>query len=209
MKMNGGHDHGNNGKHANNGNNEELRIVPPRGDYRTLLSYRKSEVVYQITYRFCEKHLKKGDRTVDQMIQAARSGKQNIIEGSKAAIVSKETEIRLTNVARASLEELLEDYRDYLNTHNLPIWDKQSREANYVRQLGKAVPLSFEIFREFTETRPANVVANIAICLIHQTNYLLDQQIRRLEKDFLQNGGLRERMTQARLQARSQQKNRK
>ena len=172
-----------------------------------MFSDRKSEVVYQITYRFCEKHLRKGDRTVDQMIQAARSGKQNIIEGSKAAIVSKETEIRLTNVARASLEELLEDYRDYLNTHNLPIWDKQSREANYVRQLGKTSPLSFEIFREFTETRPANVVANIAICLIYQTNYLLDQQIRRLEKDFLQNGGLRERMTQARLQARSQQKN--
>ena len=202
--MNDDLDHGNNGKHANN---ETLRIVPPRGDYRTLFSYQKSEVVYQITYRFCEKHLKRGDRTVDQMIQAARSGKQNIIEGSKAAIVSKETEIRLTNVARASLEELLEDYRDYLNTHNLPIWDKQSREANYVRQLGKTSPLSFEIFREFTETRPANVVANIAICLIYQTNYLLDQQIRRLEKDFLQNGGLRERMTQARLQARSQQKN--
>ena len=121
--------------------------------------------------------------------------------------VSQQSEIRLTNVARASLEELLEDYRDYLNTHNLPIWDKQSREANYVRQLGKTSPLSFEIFREFTETRPANVVANIAICLIYQTNYLLDQQIRRLEKDFLQNGGLRERMTQARLQARSQQKN--
>jgi four helix bundle suffix protein len=170
-----------------------------------LFSYQKSEVIYQITYRFCEKHLKKGDRTVDQMIQAARSGKQNIIEGSKAATASKETEIRLVSVARASLEELLEDYRDYLTVRNLVVWDKQSREASYVRELGKTSPLSFEVFREFTETRSAEVVANIAICLIYQATYLLDQQLRSLEQNFLKEGGLRERMTQARLQARDQQ----
>ena len=182
-------------------------ILPPRGDYQTLLSYQKSEVIYQITYRFCERFLKKGDRTVDQMVQAARSGKQNIVEGSKAATTSKEMEIKLTNVARASLEELLEDYRDYLRVRDLRIWDKQSREAAYARKLGKTSPLSFEVFREFTDTRPAEVVANISICLIHQANYLLDQQLKALEKSFLKDGGLRERMTRARLQARDQQRN--
>jgi four helix bundle suffix protein len=112
-------------------------------------------------------------------------------------------EIKLTNVARASLEELLEDYRDFLKVRDLRIGEKESREAAYARKLGKISPLSFEVFREFTETRPAEVVANIAICLIHQANYLLDQQLRRLEKDFLKEGGLRERMTQARIQART------
>ena len=93
-------------------------------------------MVYQITYRFCQRFLKKGDRTVDQMVQAARSGKQNIVEGSKAATTSKEMEIKLTNVARASLEELLEDYRDYLRVRDLRIWDKKSREAAYVAEAG-------------------------------------------------------------------------
>jgi four helix bundle protein len=117
-------------------------VLPPRGDYQTLISYQKSEVVYQITYRFCERFLKKGDRTVDQMVQAARSGKQNIVEGSKAATTSKEMEIKLTNVARASLEELLEDYRDYLKVRDLPVWDKQSREAAYARKIAsRAVSL--------------------------------------------------------------------
>ena len=182
-------------------------ILPPRGDYQTLLSYQKSEVIYQITYRFCEKHLKKGDRTIDQMVQAARSGKQNIVEGSKAATTSKEMEIKLTNVARASLEELLEDYRDFLKVRDFTIWDKDSKEALYVRKLGHSSPASYETYRNYMDTRPAEVVANIAICLIHQANYLLDQQLKRLEKDFLKDGGLRERMTRARLQARDEQRN--
>ena len=148
----------------------------------------------------------RGDRTVDQMVQAARSGKQNIIEGSKAATTSKETEIKLTNVARASLEELLEDYRDYLRVRDLRIWDKASREAKFARKLGLKSPLTFEDFREFTETRPAEVVANIAICLINQANYLLDHQLKGLEDAFLKDGGLRERMTRARLKARDAQK---
>jgi four helix bundle suffix protein len=184
-------------------------IIPPRGDYHTLLSYQKSEVVYEITYRFCKRFLTKGDRTIDQMVQAARSGKQNIVEGSKAATTSKEMEIKLTNVARASLEELLEDYRDFLRVRDLRMWDKQSREAQYARKLGMTSPLSFEIFRNFTETRSAEVVANIAICLIHQANYLLDQQLKSLEKTFLHDGGLRERMTRARLEARDQQRNKR
>jgi four helix bundle suffix protein len=188
---------------------EGQRILPPCGDYRALLSYQKSQVIYEITYRFCQRFLKKGDRTVDQMIQAARSGKQNIVEGSKAATTSKETEIKLTNVARASLEELLEDYRDFLRVRDLFIWDKDSTEARYVRKLSAQPTLSFGSFREFTETRPAEVVANIAICLINQANYLLDRQLKGLEKSFLQNGGLRERMTKARLKARDEQRNMK
>ncbi len=148
------------------------------------------------------KFLSRGDRTIDQMIQSARSGKKNILEGSKAALTSKETEIKLTNVARASLEELLDDYKDFLRARDLRIWEKDSTEARYVRQLGRKTPQTFEDYREFVETRPSEVLANIALCLIHQTNYLIDQQLRRLEHDFLAEGGLRERMTRARLQAR-------
>ncbi len=184
---------------GNYGNNENNGILPPRGDYRTLLSYQKSEVIYEITFRFCGRFLKKGDRTIDQMVQAARSGKQNIVEGSKAAATSKEMEIKLTNVARASMEELLEDYHDYLRVRDMIIWDKESPQAAYARKMGKTVPLSFEVFREIIETRTADVVANIAICLIHQANYLLDQQLKSLGKNFVKTGGLRERMTQARL----------
>ena len=183
-------------------------IIRPRGDYQTLISYQKSEVVYEITYRFCKRFLSKGDRTIDQMVQAARSGKQNIVEGSKAATTSKEMEIKLTNVARASLEELLEDYRDFLRVRDLRMWDKQSKQAQYVRKLGMTSPLTFEAFRTFTETRSAEIVANIAICLIHQANYLLDQQLKGLEKTFLQEGGLRERMTRARMEYRKGQRGR-
>ncbi len=179
-------------------------FIPPHGNYEELLSYRKAEVVYDLTYRFCQRFLSKGDRTIDQMVQAARSGKQNIAEGSKASGTSKEMEIKLTNVARASLEELLGDYRDYLRVRGLRLWDKNSKEAVFVRRLGQKSHVTYETYREFCETRPAEVVANIAICLIHQTNYLLDRQIRRLEQDFVRQGGLRERMTRARLQYRNQ-----
>ena len=145
----------------------------------------------------------KRDRTVDQMVQATRSGKQNILEGSQASGTSKEAEIKLINVARASLEELLEDYRDFLRVRTLVLWDKDSREARFVRRLGSRSNRSYESYRTYIETRPAQVVANILICLIHQTNYLLDQQLRQLEKVFLKEGGLRERMTRARLSTRS------
>ncbi|MBS1786678.1 MAG: four helix bundle protein [Acidobacteria bacterium] len=181
-------------------------FIPPHGHYQELLSYRKAEVVYDVTFHFCKRFLKRGDRTIDQMVQAARSGKQNIVEGSKASGTSKEMEIKLTNVARASLEELLMDYQDFLRVRDLAIWDKDSEEALYVRKLGKRNPMTFELFREFCETRSAGVVANIAICLIHQTNYLLDQQIRRLEQDFIKEGGLRERMTKVRLQERNRKR---
>jgi four helix bundle suffix protein len=137
------------------------------------------------------------------MVQAARSGKQNIVEGSKASGTSKEMEIKLTNVARASLEELLVDYRDFLRVRDLRLWEKDSKEALFVRRLGHGSHTTYETYREFCDTRPAEVVANIAICLIHQANYLLDQQIRRLEQDFVKEGGLRERMTRARLRQRN------
>ena len=184
-------------------------FIPAHGGYRDLLSYRKAAIVYDATVRFCERFLSPRDRTVDQMTQAARSGKQNIVEASMASATSKETEIKLTNVARASLEELLEDYRDFLRVRDWPLWDKDSREALYVRRLGSDPDTSYESYRTYIETRPPEVVANILICLIHQTNYLLDQQIRRLEHDFLRDGGLRERMTRARLQERDRQRARR
>jgi four helix bundle suffix protein len=192
--------------HDSHTSHDSHPILPPRGDYQTLLSFQKAEVVYDITFRFAHKFLSRGDRTIDQMIQSARSGKKNILEGSKAALTSKETEIKLTNVARASLEELLDDYKDYLRARDLPIWDKDSKEAQYARKLGRKTPQTFEDYREFVETRPPEVIANIALCLINQTNYLIDHQLRRLEMDFLKEGGLRERMTRARLQVRDQQR---
>jgi four helix bundle suffix protein len=195
---------GKDGKHTSHPSHpshesSEERLLPPRGDYRTLVSFAKAEVIYDITFRFAHKFLSRGDRTIDQMIQSARSGKKNILEGSKAALTSKETEIKLTNVGRASLEELLDDYRDYLRARDFAIWEKDSREAQYVRRLGRRKPQTYEVYREFVETRPPEVVANIALCLIHQTNYLLDRQLVRLERDFLAQGGLRERMTRLRL----------
>ena len=191
------------GKHPSPDSHSSHPILPPRGDYQTLLSFQKAEVAYDITFRFAHKYLARGDRTVDQMIQSARSGKKNILEGSKAALTSKETEIKLTNVGRASLEELLDDYKDYLRARDLKMWDKDSKEAQYVRRLGRKMPQTYELYREFVETRPPEVIANIAICLIHQANYLIDQQLRLLEKDFLEQGGLRERMTRARLEYRN------
>jgi len=137
------------------------------------------------------------------MVQAARSGNKNIAEGSQVSGTSKESELKLTGVARASLEELLGDYRDYLRQRSLPQWDKNSKEALYVRKLGTRNDESYESYRSFIETRPAETVANILICLIHQANYLLDQQLRKLEQEFLQAGGLRERMTRARLAVRA------
>jgi four helix bundle protein len=108
-------------------------FIPPHGHYRELLSYQKAEVIYDLTFNFCERFLRRGDCTIDQMVQAARSGKQNIAEGSQASGGSKEMEIKLINVARASLEELLVDYQDFLRARGLRIWPKDSKEAQYCR----------------------------------------------------------------------------
>jgi four helix bundle suffix protein len=185
------------------------RFIPTHGGYENLLSFQKARIVYDGTVWFCKHYLERRDRTNDQMIQAARSGKQNILEGSQASGTSKSTEIKLTNVARASLEELLEDYRDFLRVRGLTLWSKDSREAKFVRRLGARRDASYETYRTYIETRPGEVAANILICLIHQTNYLLDQQIRQLEKAFVEDGGLRERMTQARLNERARQNKRR
>jgi four helix bundle suffix protein len=181
-------------------------FIPPHGGYEKLLAYQKAVVVYDATLHFCNRFIDKKSRTHDQMVQAARSGKQNILEGSEASATSKETELKLTNVARASQKELLEDYRDFLRTRKVPLWDKNSREALFVRKLGAQPNVSYESYRTYIETRPPEVVANIIICVIHQTCYLLDQLLRRLEKDFLEQGGLRERMTRARLAYRARQR---
>src|SRR3989442_11582064 len=119
-------------------------FIPPHGNYQELLSYQKAEVVYDLTFRFCQRFLNRGDRTIDQMVQAARSGKQNIIEGSQTSGPSKEMEIKLTNVARASLEELLADYRDFLRVRDLPLWDKDAKEARFVRALGGKTGVTHE-----------------------------------------------------------------
>lgn len=182
--------------------NSDASFLPKHGNYRDLKAFQKAEVVYDLTARFARKYLARGDRTVDQMVQSARSGKKNLLEGSKASKTSKEMEIKLTNVARASLEELLDDYLDYLRSRDLPLWPKDSREALYARRLGIKDPQTFELYREIFETRPPEVIANLLICLINQANYLIDRQIARLEKDFPAQGGLRERMTRARLEHR-------
>ena len=111
-------------------------FIPAHGGYQKLLSYQKAEIVYDATVYFCDRFIDRRSRTHDQMVQAARSGKQNIVEGSMASGTSKEMEIKLINVARASLEELLADYRDFLRTRGAPLWDKNSKEALFVRQLG-------------------------------------------------------------------------
>jgi four helix bundle suffix protein len=183
-------------------------FIPPHGGYRKLFAYQRAETVYDATVRFCERFLDRRDRTVDQMIQAARSGKQNIIEGSMASGTSKETEIKLTNVARASFEELLADYQDYLRNKRLPLWTKDDPRAREVRALAQGQNVSYETYAAYVERGTAEEAANTVICLIHQANYLLDQHIRRLETAFVEEGGLRERMTRARLTERARQQGR-
>ena len=168
-------------------------FIPPHGGYQNLMSYQMAEIVYDATIYFCNKYISKFSRTHDQMVQAARSGKQNIAEGSMASGTSKETEIKLMGVARASLEELLLDYKDYLRTNKLSLWGKDDPKALQIRALGKLKD------RSYIEDSYPEVSVNTIICLIHQTNYLLDQQIRKLEEQFINEGGIRENMMKARL----------
>ena len=177
------------------------KLIRPTGDYHRLLSYQKTEVIYEMTYYFCERYLQKGDRTVDQMVQAARPGKQNIIEGSAASATSAKKGIKLLNVAKASLKELLEDYEDYLRTRGARRWEEQSAEWTAMRELGKTHNEA-EFFMNLCQTRPPETIANMAIVLLHQADYLLFRQLERLEKDFLDNGGFSERMMRLRKQQR-------
>lgn len=180
---------------------EQERLIPRRGNYKKLLSYQKTEVIYEMTYYFCERFLQRGDRTVDQMIQAARSGKQNIIEGCAASATSQKTEIKLVNVAKASLQELLEDYHDYLRTRGLKKWAEDSVEWQAMRDLGKNHN-DTAFFMNLCPSRSDEVIANMVIVLICQADYLLFRQLERLEKDFLAEGGFTERMYRIRKQQR-------
>ncbi|EON78907.1 hypothetical protein ADIS_0804 [Lunatimonas lonarensis] len=182
-------------------------FIPSHGGYRNLFSYQKAEVIYDGTVYFTNRFFHRYDRTIGQMVQAARSGKQNIAEGSMASATSKEAEIKLTNVARASLEELQLDYEDFLRTKKLPLWDKDHRLVARLRELNKSVPNpSYETFQKAIEHESPEICANTMITLIKICTYLLKQQIKQLEAAFIKEGGLRERMTKARIDQRNKKK---
>ena len=179
-------------------------FLPLRGNYRSLIVYQKAECIYDVTFFFAHKFLEKGDRTVDQMVQAARSGKQNIAEGSAASTTSRETELKLMNVAKASLQELLIDYEDYLRVRGLEQW--QSTDSRYIRTRKVAAKHNDSAYyREAVAVRSDETVANIAITLIHQADAMLLKLIEILKRQFVQQGGIREEMTRARLSYRNGQ----
>ncbi len=186
--------------------NEFPQLIPPHGGYRELQSYQMAEIVYDATIVFCNRFIDRRSRTHDQMVQAARSGKQNIAEGSMASGTSKKTELKLVGVARASLEELLLDFQDYLRQKGLLLWSKDNPNAKEVRKLCYQKDKSYLTYKTYVEVSLPEVAANTLICLIHQTNYLLDQQLRALEKEFLKNGGFTERLYRTRSQMRNRDK---
>lgn len=188
----------------------------PGGGYRRTCSFQTATLIYDATWWFCEKFLDSRSRTVDQMIQAARSGRQNIAEGSRAASTSSQTELRLLNVARSSLEELLLDYEDFLRHRRLPQWTPDCPEALAVRRVPQRANQSdltsltdqqrWALYSRWLDHADPAVRANATICLIHQANYLLDQQIAALEKAFVEDGGYSEQLAAARLAERQKRK---
>ena len=172
------------------------KIILPHGGYKNLMSYQNAIIVHDLTVIFCEKYIDRFSRTKDQMIQAARSGKQNIAEGSMASGTSKETEMKLVGVARASQEELLIDYQDFLRQHQLPLWGKDDDRVSKVRKMTYITDRTYLIYESYMSS--SENAANVMICLIHQTNYLLDRLLQALERDFSKDGGLRERLFKAR-----------
>ncbi|MDF1754727.1 MAG: four helix bundle suffix domain-containing protein [Verrucomicrobiales bacterium] len=182
------------------------------GGYRDLRSFQTSTIIYDATYWFCDRFVDSRSRTVDQMVQAARSGRQNIAEGSRAGAVSSQTELRLVNVARASLEELLLDYEDYLRQRRRMQWAKDTPEAIQVRQVARQNQSGWanlsdfqraDLYKPWLESEDPFIRANALICLIHQTNYLLDQQILALEKQFVEGGGYTEQLASERIKHRA------
>jgi restriction system protein len=174
-------------------------LIPPHGGYRRLRSFQCAQQVYDATVIFCGRFVEKRSRTRDQMVQAARSGVQNIAEGSMASATSKKTELKLTGVARASVEELLLDYQDFLRQRRLPLWPKDSPEALAVRSRYRSglpdsshPPNSSDPYRIATASPEA--AANTLICLINQASFLLGRQLRQLERRFLDEGGFTERL---------------
>jgi len=170
------------------------RLIPPHGGYKKLKSFQTAEIVYDATVAFCDRFVDKRSRTHDQMVQAARSGRQNIAEGSQASGTSRKTELKLVGVARASLEELLLDYQDFLRQRNLPLWSKDHPRALEIRKLAWLPNRSYGTYRSFVEQGPPEVAANTLICLVHQANYLLDRQLAQLEQRFAAEGGFTERL---------------
>ena len=178
-------------------------FIPTHGGYRNLITFQKAQIIYDGTIYFTKRFFSKYDRTIDQMVQAARSGKQNIAEASMASATSKETEIKLTNVARASLEELLIDYEDFLRTNKLKRWEMNSRLVARFRELNRTPNATYETYIKAIENPEPEICANSMISLIKIVTYLLNQQIKTLEQAFLNEGGLRERMTKARIERRN------
>ena len=174
------------------------RIIPKHGGYQQLHSFHAALEVYDATVVFCNRFISRKSRTHDQMVQAARSGVQNIVEGSMASGTSKKTEMKLTNVARASLEELLRDFQDFLRQQSLPIWEKDSPQALEVRGRWKEKPDP-----EWIHNATPEAAANTLICMIHQAGYLLHRQLQQLETDFRENGGFTENLHAARSEART------
>ena len=181
-------------------NSEDL--IQPHGGYRELKSYQMAEIVFDATVAFCDRFIDKRSRTHDQMVQAARSGKQNIAEGSQASGTSRKSELKLVGVARASLEELLLDYQDFLRVRGFPLWDKNHPKAQAVRKLAYEKNRSYRTYTTYIAEGTGEAAANTIICLIHQANYLLDQQLRQLEEQFLKEGGFTERLYRMRKQSR-------
>jgi four helix bundle suffix protein len=180
---------------------EKRPFIGPHGGYKKLRSYRAAEKMYDATVIFCKRFIDPYNRTYGQMIQAARSGKQNIAEGSMMAGTSKALELKLTGVALSSQEELIKDYEDYLNDNHLRIWDKDSKEGLAGRQLceaDQAGRAEESKFLNYVRTRSAETAANLILCMTQQASYLTGRQIKRLEKDFVKNGGVKEQMTKAR-----------
>jgi len=182
-------------------------LIPPHGGYRNLKSYQTAEIVYDATVVFCNRFIDKRSRTHDQMVQAARSGVQNIAEGSMASATSKKTELKLTGVARASLEELLLDYQAFLRQRGLRMWAKDSAEALAVRRKYQSDRSDKSDMSDAPDpygiaTASPEVAANTLICLINQASFLLGRQLQRLEQQFLTEGGFTERLYHARQQAR-------
>jgi four helix bundle suffix protein len=192
--------------------------IRPSGGYHDLRSFQIATIIYDATYWFCERFLEPRSRMSDQMVQAARSGRQNIAEGSRASATSSQTELRLTNVARASLEELLLDYEDFLRHRRLRKWAPDDPEALAVRRIGqdRSDPSDrsdqtdeqrYAIYAKWLDHADPAIRANALLCLINQANYLLDKQIEAMEAQFIEGGGYSEQLAVARLAERSRKKN--
>ena len=179
----------------------DQKLIRPTGDYSKLYCYQKAEAMYDVTYYFIHTFLRRGDRTIDQMLQAARSGKQNISEGYSRAGTSVDTAIKLIDVAKSSLIELHDDYCDFLRTRGFQIWEEKSKEWLAMRNLGRKHNDSY-FYMQLAKTRPPETIANMMICLQKQTDYLIAKLLQKLEKQFLEEGGFRERMTRMRVEGR-------